>query len=65
MKLNKVLIKILIFLNFLFFRNKGMSLSNSVSFRQGSNVEFAGPAFVNTGSGGGDGKPGGQDEVII
>jgi len=37
--------------------NKGLSLSNSVSFRHGSNVEFAGPAFVATG----DGKSG-QDE---
>ena len=35
-----------------------MSLSSSVSFRQGANVEFAGPAFVSTG----DGKSG-QDEV--
>ena len=41
-----------------FLRNKGLSLSNSVSFRHGSNVEFAGPAFVATG----DGKSG-QDEV--
>jgi len=38
--------------------NKGMSLSSSVSFRQGANVEFAGPAFVSTG----DGKSG-QDET--
>ena len=43
-----------------FFRNKGMSLSSSVSFRQGANVEFAGPAFVSTG----DGKSG-QDEVRL
>ena len=35
-----------------------MSLSSSVSFRQGANVEFAGPAFVSTG----DGKSG-HDEV--
>ena len=35
-----------------------MSLSNSVSFRHGSNVEFEGPAFVNTGGG-----KSGQDEV--
>ena len=44
--------------NMLIFRNKGMSLSSSVSFRQGANVEFAGPAFVSTG----DGKSG-HDEV--
>ena len=37
-----------------------MSLSSSVSFRQGANVEFAGPAFVSTG----DGKSG-QDEVRL
>ena len=43
---------------FFHFRNKGMSLSSSVSFRQGANVEFAGPAFVSTG----DAKSG-HDEV--
>ena len=35
-----------------------MSLSSSVSFRQGANVEFAGPAFVSTGD-----VKSGQDEV--
>ncbi len=34
----------------------GSGLSNSVSFRSGSNIEFAGPSFVNTGPSAGAGS---------
>ena len=39
------------------FSDKGFNAAapaNTVSFRQGSNVEFEGPSFVNTGGSGGE-----------